>query len=279
MRAALKVETIREDLGKVGPVIAWQVEEAMLGKRTQLDTARAEQEAEPVRSILKFERKLREQMEKLAAQLDETKRELNLTPEHVENMARVALELAGQPPLIPTAVNGIWPDPLGMRKTCPVFRLPAMSGSWAQCAEGLSHPHTHVIRPIVFDADLAAGRDDVVLVHLNHRLVQMCLRLLRAEIWNLGNAGKRLSRVTACVVEDSVLSNTVVIAHGRIVVLGGDNHRIHEEIITAGGAIIEGRFTRLNVGETKAALQSASNVSVPESIKERFRTLWPKHQE
>ena len=34
MRAALKVETIREDLGKVGPVIATQVEEAMLGKRT-----------------------------------------------------------------------------------------------------------------------------------------------------------------------------------------------------------------------------------------------------
>ncbi len=35
MRAALKVETIREDLGKVGPVIASQVEEAMLGRRTR----------------------------------------------------------------------------------------------------------------------------------------------------------------------------------------------------------------------------------------------------
>ena len=31
MRAVLKVETIREDIGKVGPVIATQVEEAMLG--------------------------------------------------------------------------------------------------------------------------------------------------------------------------------------------------------------------------------------------------------
>src|ERR1039458_6089637 len=215
MRAALKVETIREDLGKVGPVIASQVEEAMLGKRNRLETDKAEREAEPVRRMLKFERDLRKQLAKLAAQLHETKRELNLTPEHVENMVRVALELAGQPPLVPTEVKGIWPDPLGMRKTCPVFRLPAMSGSWTQCAEGLAHPHTHVIRPIVFDADLAAGRDDVVLVHLNHRLVQMCLRLLRAEIWNLGNTGKRLSRVTACVVADSVLSNPVIIAHGR----------------------------------------------------------------
>jgi superfamily II DNA or RNA helicase len=279
MRAALKVETIREDLGKVGPVIAWQVEEAMLGKRTQLDTVRAEQEAEPVRRVLKFERKLREQLEKLAAQLDETKRELNLTPQHIESMVRVALELAGQPPLVPLEVKGIWPDPLRMRKTCPVFKLPAMSGSWGPCAEGLAHPHTHVTRPIVFDADLATGRDDVVLAHLNHRLVQMCLRLLRAEIWNVGNSSKRLARVTACIVEDSALSNPAVIAHGRIVVLGGDNHRIHEEIITAGGAIIEGRFTRLNVGETRAALQSGSDVSVPENIQERFRSLWPKHQE
>jgi SNF2 family DNA or RNA helicase len=41
MRAALKVETIREDLGKVGPVIASQVEDAMLGRRSRLDTTRA----------------------------------------------------------------------------------------------------------------------------------------------------------------------------------------------------------------------------------------------
>ena len=76
MRAALKIETIREDLGKVGLVIASQVEEAMLGRRTQLDTARAEQEAEPVRRMLKFDRKLREQLEKLASQLHETQNDL-----------------------------------------------------------------------------------------------------------------------------------------------------------------------------------------------------------
>jgi SNF2 family DNA or RNA helicase len=279
MRAALKVETIREDLGKVGPVIAAQVEEAMLGKRTQLDTARAEQEAEPARRMLTFERKLRELTAKFKAQLDETERDLNLTQDHIENVVRVGLELAKQPALIPVELKGIWPDPLGMRKACPVFRLPALSGSWAQCSEGLDHPYTKVLRPIVFDSHLSVGRDDVVLVHLNHRLVQMCLRLLRAEIWNLDGANKRLSRVTACIVDDAALSNPVVIAHGRIVVLGGDNQRIHEEIITAGGAIIEGRFTRLNVGDTKAALQAATDVPVPDNIQMRFRVLWPKHQE
>lgn len=279
MRAALKVETIREDLGKVGPVIASQVEEAMLGRRTRLDTTRAEQEAEPVRRMLKFERKLREQLEKLAAQLHETQHELNLTPDHIENVVRVGLELAEQPALIPVEVPGIWPDPTGVRRTCPVFRVPALFNSWAQCSDGLAHPHTKKIRPIVFDPALAAGRDDVVLAHLNHRLVQMCLRLLRAEIWSLGNQAKHLSRVSACVVDDSALTHPVVIAHGRIVVLGGDNHRLHEEVITAGGAFIEGRFQRMNVGETKAALAAATNVPVPTAIESRFQTLWAKHQD
>ena len=191
MRAALKVETIREDLGKVGPVIASQVEEAMLGRRNRLDTARAEQEAEPVRRMLKFDRKLREQLEKLASPAHETQHELNLTPEHIENVVRVGMELAEQPALIPVEVEGIWPDPTGCVKSCPVFRLPALSGSWAQCAEGLPHPHTREIRPIVFDPALAAGRDDVVLAHLNHRLgadvseVAACRNLVA---WHAGQA-------------------------------------------------------------------------------------------
>jgi len=279
MRAALKVETIREDLGKVGPVIAIQVEEAMLGKRNRLDTSRAEQEAEPVRRMLKFERKLREQLEKLAAQLHETQHELNLTPDHIENVVRIGLELAGQPALIPAEVDGIWPDPTGVRKTCPVFHLPAFSLSWAQCADGLAHPHSKKIRPIVFDAALSANRDDVVLAHLNHRLVQMCQRLLRAEIWSLDTQTKHLSRVSACVVDDSTLSHPVVIAHGRIVVLGGDNHRLHEEIIIAGGALIEGRFNRLNVGDTRAAMEAATDTPAPAAIEARFQALWPKHRD
>ena len=213
------------------------------------------------------------------AQLHETQHELNLTPEHIENVVRVGLELAEQPPLIAVEIDGIWPDPTGVRKTCPVFRLPVLSNSWAQCTDGLAHPHSKKIRPIVFDPALAVGRDDVVLAHLNHRLVQMCLRLLRAEIWSLGPQTKHLSRVSACVVDDSHLTHPVVVAHGRIVVLGGDNHRLHEEIITAGGAMIEGRYSRLNVGDTEAVLHAATDTPAPTAIEARFRELWPKHRD
>src|SRR5229473_6712458 len=80
LRAVRKVESIREDLGKVGPVIAEQVEEAMLARRRRLDTRTAEEQAAPLRSLLKFERRLKEQIDKLRDQLQESRYELHLTP-------------------------------------------------------------------------------------------------------------------------------------------------------------------------------------------------------
>lgn len=274
MRAVRKIEAIREDLGKVGPVIAEQVEEAMLGRRSRLDTRRAEDEAKPVREILKFERNLKKRIDELMAQLNETRRELRLEPENIQKVVEVALELAGQPPLIPAQVPGIWPDP--RKRACPVFRLPALSGSWGLCSQGLMHPHTQQIRPFVFDRKLADGREDVVLVHLNHRLVQMCLRLLRAEVWSRENK-KGLKRITARLVPDNVLQSPAMIAHARLVVIGGDCHRLHEEIITAGGLFKEGRLARMNVGQVHDALAAAGPDEPTKAVKEKLFELWPKH--
>ncbi|HEY6331607.1 MAG TPA: DISARM system SNF2-like helicase DrmD, partial [Blastocatellia bacterium] len=159
MRAVQKVDQIRTDLGKVGPVIADQVEQAMLGRLTRLDTARAERESEPVRQMLKFERDLKKQRQRLMQTLHETKRELHLTPENLHRVVETALELAGQPPLIPEKVAGLGStDGLNQPRA---FRLPPLSGSWAQCAEGLAHPlFKNQVRPFVFDHDLARDQEN-----------------------------------------------------------------------------------------------------------------------
>lgn len=267
MRAALKVNNIREDLGKVGPVIASQVEEAMLGRRVTLDTSRAERESEPVRRMLKFERKVRDQIEKLRDQLQETRQNLRLTPENIESVVRIGLELADQPPLIEAGIEGLQGR---------AFYLPQLKSSWAVCAEGLEHPHTKEIRPIVFDPDAAHGRDDVVLAHLNHRLVQMCLRLLRAEVWST-ESRKQLHRVAARVVSSkSGLDTPAVIAYGRLVILGSDQQRLHEEVIVAGGELKEGRFRRLGVMKLQAALSAITHGTVPEAMQQRLAQMWDK---
>jgi hypothetical protein len=102
----------------------------------------------------------------------------------------------------------------------------------------------------------------------------MSLRLLRAEVWSQ-EAGKRLHRITARLVPDGVLAAPAIIAHARLVVIGGDSHRLHEEIISAGGLIREGRFSRLNVGQVQEALAAATDAEPSEDVKRRLLQLWP----
>jgi superfamily II DNA or RNA helicase len=281
MRAALKINNIREDLGKVGPVIAQQVEEAMLGRRVSLDTTVAEKSSEPVRQMLKFERKVRDQIEKLKEQFEETRSNLRLTPDNIEAVVKIGLEIAQQPPLIPFRSDSFrshTQDVTPEGGTLNLYYLPALSGSWASCSTGLAHPHTGEIRPIAFDPDVTRGRDDVVLVHLNHRLVQMCLRLLRAEVWSR-ESNKNLHRVTVEVLPSNSSEFPVVVAYGRLVILGGDSQRLHEEMLVAGGVIKQGKFEKLGVLKLQELIVSAKAEPVPETMSQKLVELWPNYAE
>jgi len=270
-RAAQKLETMERDLfGKVAPVIEAQVEEAMLGRRRVLDLSKAEKDAEPVRRILRVNRELARQVERLHERLTETREELSLSPENVEAAVAAALELADQPALVPAKLKG--------RPGARVFHLPPLRGSWARCTEGLAHPHTQAVRPITFDAAVAAGRDDVVLAHLNHRLVQMSLRLLRAEVWS-EESWRRLNRVTARLVPDGLVDGPAVVAAARLVLVGGDGQRLHEEILWAGGLVSDTGFRRLNVGQVDSLVRGGTTEAAPEALRNRFRDLWPRHRE
>lgn len=265
MRVARKVETIREDLGKVGAVIATQVEEAMLGRRDRIQTDDAERDSQPIRRMLKFERDLQKQVRELMDQYLETRRELRLSPENVRKVVEVALSIAGQPALIPTKTED----------GKPAFFVPQLTGSWSICAERLHHPHTKVFRPVSFDEAVVRGRDDLVLAHLNHRLPQMCLRLLRAEVWaEKGNS--KLNRITARVIPNDIVDTPVVVAHARLVVISGDTHRLHEEVFAAGGFIREGRWGgRLNVGQTEAVLAAQTDGVPSPATRAKLLELYP----
>ena len=225
--------------------------------------------------MLKIERDIQRDIQRLRDQLDETQRELRLSPENIQKVVEVGLQLAKSTRTDCTRRwNARGED--GKPNKIPAFRLPALSGSWALCTEGLAHPHTQDIRPIVFDHNLAQGHDDVVLAHLNHRLVMMCLRLLRAEVWST-EGKKRLNRITARLVPDTVLRDPAMIAHARLVVIGGDSHRLHEEIITAGGLLREGRFARMNVGQVQDALAAMKADEPSAAMKKTLLELYPKH--
>src|SRR5690606_12253887 len=81
MKAVRKVDNIRQDLGCVGPVITRQIEEAMLGKRREMDTRDAEAKASKVRRFLVAERRLQERIDRLHQRILDTREGFHLTPE------------------------------------------------------------------------------------------------------------------------------------------------------------------------------------------------------
>lgn len=272
-RVVNKVENIRQDLGKVGPVIAEQVEKIMLDGGDSprlLVTTQAEHDAQTARAVLKIDRDLRRILDDIHSRMDATRHALLLTPEHVRHTVEVALRLARQPSLEPVDVEGI---PSGH-----AFRLPAFNGAWAACLDGNAHPFTGLPRPVVFSGDDAAGRDDVVLAHLNHRLVGMSLRLLRAQLW-ASDMDCRLHRATCRVAPTSLVSEPVVVLLGRIIVVGGTSQRIYEELIMAGGRVRAGRFARMGVQELETFWTSAmSQDAAPQrasALEDTVRDLWP----
>jgi superfamily II DNA or RNA helicase len=235
IRALKKLEAMREDMGSVNPVIAPQMSGLIEGTRREFDTHRAEAMAAKAKKYLRIEKQFEERISKLKHKLDETQKDFHLTPEHIQRTVMTGLALADMPPLKPIELKNA---PEGS-----VFEMPLMPGAWARCLEGLEHPHTHKIRPITFDHEVAAGRDDIVLVHMNHRLVQMCLRLLRAEVWARDDV-KKLHRINVKSLPNGHIEDFGVVLISRLVITGGNHHRLHEELTVCGGYLKANNFSR-----------------------------------
>ena len=235
IRSLRKLDAMREDMGSVNPVIAPQMAGLIEGQIAELDTREAEARIRKAKRYVRAERELKQRIARLRERLDETRDDFHLTPERIHQAVVAGLALADKPPLKPVELDGA---PSGT-----VLEMPALSGSWARCTEGLAHPHTGVIRPITFDHEVAKGRDDVVLGHLNHRLVQMCLRLMRAEVWAQDDV-ERIHRIDVRSLPGEELESPAVVVVSRLVVTGGNHHRLHEELTHAGGYLRASGFRR-----------------------------------
>ena len=242
----------------------------MLGRRAVLETGQAEREAEPARRMLKFERKVRDEVARLRDQLFETRRDWRFEPAHIQRVVETALGTRRAARAHPRADR--------RRERAGLFRMPEFFGTLASVRQGLEHPHTKQIRPVTFSHEAAAHRDDIVLVHLNHPLVQRSLALLRAEVWSQ-EGNRSLYRVAARIVPDPALDTPAVVAYGRLVVIGGRGDRLHEELIAAGGKIREGKFDPKGVEEVRLWLEAASTSEPGGNVKDRVAEVWPNISE
>lgn len=272
-RAAAKIERIRNDLGSAGPVIAEQVEQAMLGTRSQFDEQAVDSTVASRAKLTATERRLRAKVQELTDRVNDSRDVLGLTPDRLERAVTTALKLDHQPDLQPVTI-----DRKGEQHRA--LRVPALDRGWARTKErGLLHPHTKEELPITFDHDLAAGHDDVALSHLGHPLVQKALSSMRAEIWVEDNP--RMSRVSTAVVPDKLLEGNdgVILAHGRLVITGATGSRLHEDLIVGGGQVRNGNWNLLLVDEVRKLEEAAGGAPVDPSSVKRLTDHWPKLQD
>ncbi|WP_317931939.1 DISARM system SNF2-like helicase DrmD [Halioxenophilus sp. WMMB6] len=271
LRALRKIDSMRQDLGSVNALIEPQISQVLEGTRSNLETKAAEKQMESAKRYMRADARMRERIERLHTRLIETQTDFHLTPDRIQAAVETALQLAEKPALKPVELSDARPG--------TVFEMPPLSGSWARCAEGLEHPHTHEIRPITFDHDVAKGRDDVVLVHMNHRLIQMCLRLLRAEVWAQEDV-KKLHRVTIKTLPEGQLESPAIIVLSRLVITGGNHHRLHEELIEAGGFLGEKSFRReTRVNEVRRWMEESTTCNISDATEQALRTRFDRYLE
>ena len=268
-RIARKVATMREDLGSVNPVLAGAVEARMLGRLSAEFDVDAVAAKPTERAALKVERHLREEAARLRATLVESRRELHCAPRDVERVVRVGLRLGRQLSLAPKP----HPQTGGV-----VFEVPQLTGSWTRTVSDLED-RDFGRRAICFDPAVAAQRQDVVLAHLEHPLVTMATRLLRTEVWS----GQNLARVSALTVSHTNLRDCVLAAWSRLVIVGADGDRLHEELFVAGGHLRGSSFSRLGVTQLAEILDAAIGPEAESReatvrVREELARVWPQVQ-
>ncbi|MGI9000591.1 MAG: DISARM system SNF2-like helicase DrmD, partial [Pseudonocardia sp.] len=270
-RVARKVAQMEADLGKVNAVLSEAVQRRMLGDHTPVDVDGVDGGAE----LMPVETRAGEQIRRLRAGLDETVDALGITPAAVKRVVDTALVLARQQPLRDHFDERFLAEGL--------YTVPTLTGSWSRAAAGLTEKFERADEPprqlpVAFDPQVARGRDDVVLAHLNSPLVAMSTRLLRAAV---SSDDIDLHRVTAVVSDDPGLEDVLVGAYSRFVLVGGDGTRLHEEVLHAGGWVPpQGRFRRLeNLGVLGGHLGRALDAGVLAPVRARLEQRWPAVRE
>lgn len=240
---AERTMVIREELGSMPPVLEERVSRRLSGgispkarqqlinalkdDTTNVKTSGAPEELEGVRDR---KEKLNKQLEELRTILDQSRKSLDLNESQLKNVLSESLEMLGAPRLEKASGEG------------EVFTVPALDKragadpTWADTLDTLRTPRprgTRVwdwrreapVRPVVFK-DPGHIDDEVVHLHLEHRLVQRLLGRFLSQGFVLDDLAR------ACVGQTTDAVPRVILL-GRLSLYGDRAARLHDEIVAA----------------------------------------------
>ncbi|MFI5457262.1 MAG: helicase, partial [Isosphaerales bacterium] len=301
-------ETIKRELGSVSQVIEGRLATRLSQGIRHRDAAvleeeitNADLEAESKQTVQEELESARERQEDLEAQIHRLQGRLKasqdwiaLSKDHFRDAISCGLELMGAQPLDPAPIA---PD---ARSKTPRFVFPALDQrrgadpTWAETMDSLRVPRrrdqkpwewrsSSPIRPVVFE-DTGTMDEDVVHLHLEHRVVQRLLGRFRAQ----GFVHHDLSRACLAQTTDAIPR---VILLGRLCLYGPRAARLHEVIVPVTARWVElsqrkrqplKPFKEDQVAESKTldlledALLPAGSPKVNHVIEEKLRSSAPQ---
>ena len=237
---------------------------------------------------------LKAQIKRLQGRLKASQDWIALTEDHFRDAITSGLELMGAQPLEPSPVTA------GASSRTARFVFPALDQrrgadpTWAETMDTLRVPRrrdqkpwewrsTSPIRPVVFE-DTGTMDDDVVHLHLEHRVVQRLLGYFTSQ----GFIYHDLSRACLAQTTDAIPR---VILLGRLCLYGPRAARLHEVIVPVTSRWVElsqrkGQplkpFKEDQVAESKTldlledALLPAGHPNVNKVIQEKLRNAAPE---
>lgn len=234
-RVLRRIVQQEDDLGSVNQVIAEEIQAKLTGNKA---SGKKIQKIEDltIAKMMHGEREVRDELTKLEDQLEDTLSRLHVRPENLLRVVETALSIDHQPVLVPRTDK---------KSGTTVYEVPKLALGWSLSIDSLTtRLDRETQRHITFDPAVAEGRQDLVLVHLGHPLVQHSARILRAALWRKDST---LSRVTAVAMPN--LKEPVVAALSRLVLVGKGGVRLHEEVFLA-GVRVKGKTLGEDASET-----------------------------
>jgi SNF2 family DNA or RNA helicase len=283
-----KTETIRAELGSLAQVLEARLADTLRRgirhdevKKIEADISGADLDSEKqavtkeeLEATRQRQEDLQKQVEILRNRINDAKKWIGLDMDQLREALSCSLELLGAEPL------------RADQSKVDRFVFPDLDSTWATTLDTLRVPpedgkrnfewrRQSPLRPVVFKAPDGID-DDIVQLHLEHRVVQRLLGRFMTQ----GFVYHDLSR--ACLAQTSDAIPRVVLL-GRLSLYGAGAARLHEEIITVTARWTDptvrkaslspyGREAQSKTLELlEAALQPGAAANIPEAVTARLQ--------
>ena len=141
--------------------------------------------------------------------------------------------------------------------------------TWTECKRFVSGEDRE--RPLTLDRRRAFREHDLEIIHLNHPLIQRALRAFRAQMWSAATLG--LEGLRRATVEISAgLDRPVLVAWGRLLLLGPERNRLHEGLVRIGARLGDDGLEEIAADELRSLMEGERTpfASDPRSLEQRI---------